>query len=298
MTPLALGVLAVLLAGPVPRLLARVTMLRETPRTTMVLWQSIAVAAVLAALGAGASLATDQAWRRDVGVLAYVVAALALIVTGLVLVRLLVSGHRTGTRLRALRRRHVELVDVVASRDAARSRGRSVLVLDHDLPVAYCVPGMQQARVVVSRGVLGRLAEAEIDAVLEHERAHLRARHDLVLEAFTVVHHAFPRWVSSASALDEVKLLVEVLADRAAVRCSGRRPLARALVELAGVRASGPGDGVTLGGGGRRADLMERVRLIADCRTHRLRAAGIGVASVSVLVLPTTFVVMPWLAGL
>ena len=111
MTPLALGVLAVLLAGPVPRLLARVTMLRETPRTTMVLWQSIALAAVLAALGAGASLATDQAWRRDVGVLAYVVAALALIVTGLVLVRLLVSGHRTGTRLRALRRRHVELVD-------------------------------------------------------------------------------------------------------------------------------------------------------------------------------------------
>jgi hypothetical protein len=40
------------------------------------------------------------------------------------------------------------------------------------------------------------------------------------------------------------------------------------------------------------------VRLIADCRTHRLRAAGIGVASGSVLVLPTTFVVMPWLAGL
>ena len=54
----------------------------------------------------------------------------------------------------------------------------------------------------------------ELDAVLSHEQAHLRARHDLVLEAFTVLHEAFPRWVSSRAALDEVAMLVEVLADR------------------------------------------------------------------------------------
>ncbi|MFB9315035.1 hypothetical protein [Nocardioides plantarum] len=41
----------------------------------------------------------------------------------------------------------------------------------------------------------------------------------------------------------------EVLADRAAVRSSGRQALGRALVELAGSRAAGPGAGVTLGSG-------------------------------------------------
>ena len=93
-----------------------------------------------------------------------------------------------------------------------------VSVLEHDVPVAYCVPGMSRSRIVVSRSTLTRLAPAELGAVLEHERSHLRARHDLVLEAFTVLHLAFPRWVASASARREVEVLVEVLADRAACR--------------------------------------------------------------------------------
>ena len=73
-----------------------------------------------------------------------------------------------------------------------------VRVLDHEVPLAYCLPGRRTSRVVVSAGTLGLLAGDEVDAVLAHERAHLRARHDLVLEAFDVLHRAFPRWVSSA----------------------------------------------------------------------------------------------------
>lgn len=298
MTPLLLGVLAVLLAGPVPWSLARVPRTRVTPRAAMLLWQSVALAAVLAALGAGVSLATDRAWQRDPDVGATVVAVVALLVTGLVLGRLLLSGHRIGTRLRALRRRHREQVDLVAQRDAARSHGTSVLVLDHDLPVAYCVPGMARSRVVVSAGAVGRLSDDELDAVLAHERAHLRARHDLVLEAFSALHDAFPRWVSSAAALGEVRLLVEVLADRAAVRGAGPRHLGRALVELADGRAAGPGSGVTLAGGATGADLVTRVRLLADRDRHRLQAAVVLVLAVAVLALPTGFVVAPWLAGL
>lgn len=297
-TPLVLGLLAVLLAGPAPWLLARVPRLRVTPRAAMLLWQSVALAAVLAALGAGVSLATDRAWRRDPDTGATTVAVVALVVTGLVLGRLLLSGHRVGTRLRALRRRHRAQVDLVARRDQARSGGRSVLVLDHDLPVAYCVPGMVGARVVVSAGAVGRLSDAELDAVLAHERAHLRARHDLVLEAFSAVHHAFPRWVSSAAALGEVRLLVEVLADRVAVRAADRQALGRALVELAGSRAAGPGAGVTLGSGVAGVDLVTRVRLLADERPHRLQASAVLVVAVLLLALPTGFVVTPWLAAL
>ena len=68
MTTLVLGLLAVLLAGPVPALMARVPLLRRTPRAAMVLWQSVALAAVLAALGAGAL--ADHEQRASAGITA------------------------------------------------------------------------------------------------------------------------------------------------------------------------------------------------------------------------------------
>ena len=65
-TPVVLGALAVLLAGPVPRALVWWRDLRRTPAAAMLLWQSTAAAAVLAALGAGLSLATDRLWEPPV----------------------------------------------------------------------------------------------------------------------------------------------------------------------------------------------------------------------------------------
>ncbi len=67
---------------------------------------------------------------------------------------------------------------------------------------------------------------------------YLRARHDLVLEAFTAVH-ALPRLVRSVTALGAVQLLVELLADDAAARAAGRTPLAWALAACASRRAVG-----------------------------------------------------------
>lgn len=54
-TPVVLLVLALLLTGPVPALLARATWPLRVPRAALVLWQAVALAAVLSALGAGAS---------------------------------------------------------------------------------------------------------------------------------------------------------------------------------------------------------------------------------------------------
>ncbi len=102
-------------------------------------------------------------------------------------------------------------------------------------PLAYCLPGVR-SRVVLSEGTLSALTDTELVAILSHERAHLRARHDLVLEAFVAVHTAFPRFVRSGSALNAVRLLVELLADDAAVRTAGPAPLARALVACASAR--------------------------------------------------------------
>ncbi|MBS2938309.1 M56 family metallopeptidase [Nocardioides sp. J2M5] len=285
MTPVVLGVLGVLLAGPVPALLARWPRLRRTPAAAMLLWQSTALAAVLAALGAGLALATDRLWVPPVASGDVVVAALAGAVTLVVAGRLLLSGHLTGTALRRVRRTHRERVDLVARVDGG------VSVLDHDLPVAYCVPGVAVSRIVVSRSALDRLGPDELEAVLEHERSHLRARHDLVLEAFTVLHRAFPRWVASRAARAEVEVLVEVLADRAAVRHGDRRALLGALLALAG---SSTPEGA-LGSSGA---LTARVSALRDGRPHRVQACLVAILALALLALPTALVVLPWLAGL
>lgn len=285
LTPVVLGALAVLLAGPFAWALSRWSGLRRTPAAAMLLWQSTALAAVLAALGAGLSLATDRLWEPADATGDVVVAALAGAVTVVVAARLLLSGHRTGTALRRTRRRHRERVDLVAR------VGGGVSVLEHDLPVAYCVPGMTGARIVVSRSTLTSLAPDELRAVLDHERSHLRARHDLVLEAFTVLHLAFPRWVASGAARHEVEVLAEVLADRAAVRNGDRRALVSALVTLAG-------SAVPAGSLGSGSSLTARLEVLRDTRPHRAQATAVLLVAAALLSAPTLLVVLPWLGGL
>ena len=149
-----------------------------------------------------------------------------------------------------------------------------------------------RSRVVVSEGTLTTLADNEIAAILSHERAHLRARHDLVLEMFTAVHAAFPRFVRSASALDAVRLLIEMLADDAAVRAAGPTPLARALVACAAGRT--PSGALAAGG----PTTVLRLRRLGGRGNSRLLAAGAYLAAAAVLVLPTIAVVLPWLTEL
>ena len=226
-----LVVLAVLLAWPVPRVLARATSLRRAPRAALVLWQSTAVAAVLAALLAAPAaiplLIGSQLRLSEHGVTLAVAAALS----GVVAVRLLLSGDRVGRNLRTARRRHRDLVDLLGV--AGEGADRHMRVLEHTTPTAYCVPGVRR-RVVLTQGTLDRLGPDELSAVLAHERAHLGARHDLVMEFFTVVHEAMPGFLRSEAALREVHLLIEVLADRAAVRHAGAVSTGRAIVAMAG----------------------------------------------------------------
>ncbi len=131
--------------------------------------------------------------------------------------------------------------------------------------------------------------------MVAHERAHLSARHDLVLEAFTVLHAAFPRWVSSARALAEVRLLCEVLADAASRRRCGAVPLARALVALAG-SGGGAAPAAALAASAGPSELRARIEVLKDPSPRRLLATGAYAGAVAVLALPTLFVVYPWLS--
>lgn len=235
----ALVALAVVLAWPVPRLLARMTMFRRAPRAALVVWQSVTIAAVLSALAATPVVLPEIGREALEGPgSARALATGGAVLSGLMLARLLVSGHQIGTRLRATRRRHRELIDLLSNAPEARNEpgDPQLCVLEHSTPTAYCVPGLRN-RVVLSQGTIDALSAEEVGAVLAHERAHLRERHDLILEFFTVMYTALPPILRSPEALREVRLLAEVLADRSAVKAVGPVVMARAVVTMAGSSA-------------------------------------------------------------
>jgi hypothetical protein len=113
-----------------------------------------------------------------------------------------------------------------------------VRLLDHPLAAAYCLPGIRP-RIVVSRGVIDALSRAELCAVVAHEKAHARGRHDLVIQPFRAWRQTFPFLAAGRAALAAVELLVELAADNAAVRRGHRAALASALQALALAAASG-----------------------------------------------------------
>jgi Zn-dependent protease with chaperone function len=129
-------------------------------------------------------------------------------------------------------------------------------VIAEQLPVAYCLPGLRQSRVVLSAGTLAMLDAQEIAAVLAHEAAHVRARHDIVLDTFVALQRAFPHAIRSDLPVQQCRLLVEMLADDAARRRAGPEPLARALVALAGSTAPGGALGLVGSGLSERLDRL------------------------------------------
>ena len=300
MTAVWFAALALLLAGPVPALLARARWTWQVPRAALVLWQAIALGAVLATLGAGLAsltlLFTEQPglpFLARHGVVQTTLIGLGSALVTVVTVRFWVVATLVGIRTRRRRNRHRELVDLLHRKEAIGEVDRALLsetgvrVLTGPGRVAYCVPGVR-SRVVVSDEVLQALAPAEVQAVLAHERAHLRARHDLVLEGFTALHASFPRVVSSRAALDAVRLLVEMLADDAARRRTGSLPLARALVALAGK----PDDSSEMHVG---SSALARVRRLSGQPARPGLSVAAYAAAALVLGAPTLAIAVPWL---
>ena len=300
MSALAFTVMALVLSGPVPAMLARASWPTRAPRAAIVLWQSIALAAVLSAFSAGIAIASrlfvpgpdgrpTATITSEIDVLGWPLWIAYVMVFALTLVigaRLAVAVVQVAIATRRRRAHHRMVVDLVG-----KSQRSGLRILDVEEPLAYCLPGVR-SRVVVSEGTLTALSDNEIAAILSHERAHLRARHDLVLEMFTAVHAAFPRFVRSASALDAVRLLIEMLADDAAVRAAGPTPLARALVACAAGRT--PSGALAAGG----PTTVLRVRRLGGRGNSLLVAAAAYLAAAAVLVVPTIAVALPWLTEL
>jgi hypothetical protein len=310
MTAPLLGALGLVLSLIVPNALARARWTGREPRAAVVLWQCVTLASVLSAVGVVLA-APEQVTRaitssRTAGsgrVVAVWVLVATLAVAALIVLRLLLSLIDVMRSSRARRVRHRTLVDLLDRAEQHGDLDRAVpggtlRVLDGALPFAYCLPG-RSPRVVLSGGALQVLALDQVTAVLTHEQAHLRSRHDLVMESFTALYRALPAALRSRTSLDAVHLLLEMLADDAARRRCGDESLERALTTMGGA-ADALVAGTEVEASGRDGEAERRRRLErlvpgAPGPSVVLRLT-IYLLATGVLVLPTVVLVVPWLA--
>ncbi|MEU6141130.1 M56 family metallopeptidase [Streptomyces sp. NPDC047081] len=229
-----------------PRLLLRSRWPHRAPALAAAVWHALAVSFSISAALTAASLAlpTEHLHAGLVGllhncglstdgaepdpVLADRLAAGIPAAIGLALVATfsfhVVRAHRQ-------RSQHREALDLVG-RHSARL---CATVLPYDTPAAYCLPG-RRPRIVISDAAVRHLTSEQLDAVLEHEQAHIAGRHHLVLAAVEAFHSLF-RWVPLARhAREQTALLLEMIADDRALRSHSQEVLATAMYEMAAAR--------------------------------------------------------------
>jgi Zn-dependent protease with chaperone function len=246
----------------------------RAPHVAIVLWQALGVTWGLAGTGALLAYALSPYGRGVLhGLHAFAASALGrghgppepysppkifALVVGLTALAVLVAVLlAAGAQTSRARRRHRALLALIAREDPVVP---GVRVLDHPGAAAYCVPGLR-SQVVVSEGTLRLLSSSELTAVLAHEAAHVRERHDLVLLPFAALRRALPWSRVVRDAQSEVSLLVEMAADDVARRYCSPRRLATALLRF-GTAGAVPAPHGALGATGSSAVMARVERLI------------------------------------
>lgn len=304
-----LAVLAILLAWPVPLAVARSTWTDRAPGTALLLWQAIALGGVLSLLGALLSaglapygdhlVAGLRTLIVDVagGVLppgSTYASGLALAAAVLLGAHLVLNLVLTVVRTERQRARHRSLVLLLSAPMPETPRTR---VLDAAAPIAYCLPGTARSLTVLSAGLLSLLSEQEVLGVVEHERAHLRQHHALVLVAFHAWRIALPWFPVASRAQDAVGLLTEMLADDDARRRVPDPVLARAIAAVAGAGGNVgqiPSDAPFAD----PSSVERRVRrLLHPAPVSPLVRALVPVVAVALVVVPPILLTLPALAG-
>jgi hypothetical protein len=142
--------------------------------------------------------------------------------------------------------------------------------------------------------------------VLEHERAHARERHDLVLLPFSSLRQIFPRFGLVGRCLGAVELLVEMAADDQAKRHRSPHELATALLRFAAARPAAAPSGALAavavrseGGPFDRSavaasPVLARVsRLMEPAPPHRITRLAALTATTLIAVIPPLLYTLP-----
>ncbi|MFG1702626.1 M48 family metalloprotease [Nonomuraea sp. M3C6] len=157
-----------------------------------------------------------------------IVAIAVVVLVSALLLRVSYRGLARAGKTYAGRRRHHLSVMLVATYP---EQPRDVCLIDHPAPVVYCLPRRRRP-IVMTTGALAELSPAQAEAVLAHERTHLRHHHHGLLAVVDALRVAFPWATTIAQAQSELSELIELAADDAAALRCGPAPVIDALRQL------------------------------------------------------------------
>ncbi len=141
---------------------------------------------------------------------------------------ILVVVTRSLDGIRARRLLVTSAVSSVSDGAVVREGEHHYVIVPNLEPSAFSVPG-RNPTVVVTQGLVDALPPAELHAVLEHERAHLRYRHGAII-ILADLNAACVPWLTAARRFAaSARLLIELIADDIAVRQVGADALISAL---------------------------------------------------------------------
>lgn len=249
--PLVLAAFALATALLAPRYLLAAPWVLRSPSGGILAWQAVSVAVASSAILIGITLAlpilpvgpqltslvrtthldvTDHYATPAGNGLAFL-ALLAAMAMTLRVILLLALALRRAARERRAQLQALRLVGTPSL--------QGYTVIDHALPLVYCLPGRHRT-VVVTSAALAALTRDELDSVLAHERGHLRARHDLALTVSGALARAFVGIAMFRTAHQQIGVLAEMQADDSAQNRLSRRAMATALVTLGTSGAASP----------------------------------------------------------
>jgi Zn-dependent protease with chaperone function len=278
-----LAVYAVGIGCLAPGLLRRGWSVRA-PSLAIIVWLMLSASCVAAAVLAALAVAVPMPVSWNTTLAGGSVLSSPVAVTGLLALVILtrIGGCLAGDLARGRRERREHAAFLAAAGREDHELG--AVILDQDAPAAYCLPGGRR-RVVVSAGALAALQPQQLQAVLAHERAHLRGHHHAILTWAFALGRALPMVPLLTQAGPALAELAEMAADDAAIRRHAPGDLAAALVIVARAGAR-----VTMLAVGGTAAITRIQRLLApQPRPSRpARTAGLAGAAVALL-LPALF---------
>ncbi len=153
-------------------------------------------------------------------------------------------------RLHQSKRRTREALDLVRVEawlgDRSTIDGVDLVRLPTSEPLAYAVGG-SPPQVVISEGLVDVLSEAELDAVVRHERSHLAHNHQRHLSLAAAAEAAVGWFQPVRRSIDALRLGVERWADEDAASVPPERSLVRAALVKVTATMLGPVPSFTTG---------------------------------------------------
>jgi Zn-dependent protease with chaperone function len=204
------------------------------------------------------------------------------LLTGL-LTRLGVVGARSARKRAQARQEHLAVLRVASRHEPGPP---PTMWLDHDRPLAFSLAG-KPGVVVATEGLRRDLRPAQVDAVLDHERAHLDGGHHRLVAVADAIAATLPFLPLFKHAATAIRELVEVAADLAAARVHGADTVRAALLRVS--RHGVPSTALAMSRDHLETRLVQLQRSCRDTgRARRLLSCGFAA---------TTAAVMPALAA-